>query len=171
MKPNERCGTTHQRHSRSPRLEPWGVVTKSVPVVRPRSLRSANSQSQWRSTVRLFVLVRHWLRALGSESGSAGDALPAILEIAAACSMASRLIPAADEFSMCHGVESRPVPFSSAAMLPELLPPPWRGLAACSPHMYRPIDGNQEDPLLPTLPCEVGWTPPLQSAPETSSPN
>jgi len=27
MKPNERCGTTHQRHSRSPRLEPWGVVT------------------------------------------------------------------------------------------------------------------------------------------------
>jgi hypothetical protein len=28
MKPNERCGTTHQRHSRSPRLEPWGVVTE-----------------------------------------------------------------------------------------------------------------------------------------------
>src|SRR5260221_155270 len=27
MNPNERCGTTHQRQSRSPRLEPWGVVT------------------------------------------------------------------------------------------------------------------------------------------------
>src|SRR5258708_1326112 len=27
MKPKERCGTTHHRHSRSPRLEPWGVVT------------------------------------------------------------------------------------------------------------------------------------------------
>jgi len=27
MKPNYWCGTTHQRHSRSPRLEPWGVVT------------------------------------------------------------------------------------------------------------------------------------------------
>src|SRR5215469_12758312 len=25
---NDRCGTTHQRHSRSPRLEPQGVVTK-----------------------------------------------------------------------------------------------------------------------------------------------
>src|SRR5260221_8819518 len=30
MKPNERCGTTHQRHSRSPRLEPWGVVTQEM---------------------------------------------------------------------------------------------------------------------------------------------
>src|SRR5258708_5661508 len=28
MKPNERCGTTHQRHSRSPLLEPWGAVTQ-----------------------------------------------------------------------------------------------------------------------------------------------
>src|SRR5260221_13915964 len=28
MNPNERCGTTHQRQSRSPRLEPWGVVTR-----------------------------------------------------------------------------------------------------------------------------------------------
>src|SRR5258707_5375031 len=33
MKPNERCGTTHQRHSRSPRLEPWGVVTVFPPVL------------------------------------------------------------------------------------------------------------------------------------------
>src|SRR5690349_13171826 len=32
--------------------------------------------------MRLFVLGRHWPRALGSESGSAGDALPATLETA-----------------------------------------------------------------------------------------
>jgi hypothetical protein len=29
MQSNEWCGTTHQRHSRSPRLELWGVVTKT----------------------------------------------------------------------------------------------------------------------------------------------
>src|SRR5258708_37602007 len=34
MKLNERCGTTHLRHSRSPRLEPWGVVTM-IPELLP----------------------------------------------------------------------------------------------------------------------------------------
>jgi hypothetical protein len=37
--------------------------------------------------------------------------IPTVLEIAAACSIAFRLIPAADEFSRCHGEESRSVPF------------------------------------------------------------
>src|SRR5260221_11883672 len=46
MNPHERCGTTHQRQSRSPRLEPWGVVT--VPMWnRIRKIRASASVTRF----------------------------------------------------------------------------------------------------------------------------